>query len=183
MFPTVPTDIQIPIATSNLNYICNFTKKTILKIEAQLSALKNYVDCKFSTLQKLMHFQIPSKNAIKNLQKRESNYTNTDLLHQNITSLKKELKSKDKIIQSLLQTQNAFSSLLSNLKTKQPELIVNLNQQRQRQHQKYHHYHHHHHHQQQQQQHQNYHQQQSQTQRASQQPQKIRAAANKYSKV
>ena len=87
-----------------------------------------------------------SKNAITNLQKRESNYTNTDLLHQNITSLKNELKSKDKIIQSLPQTQNAFSSLLSNLKTKQPEPIVNLNQLQQRQHQKYHHYHHHHNH-------------------------------------
>ena len=61
MFPTVPTDIQIPIDNNNLNYTCNFTQKTILKIEGQLSALKSYVDCEFYTLQKLMHFQIRQK--------------------------------------------------------------------------------------------------------------------------
>ena len=57
-------------------------------------------------------------------------------------------------------------NLLSNLKAKQPEPIVNLSRQQQRQHQKHHHHHHHHHH------HYHHQQQQSQTQQPSQEYQK-----------
>ena len=39
--PTVPTNIQTPTATKNQNDTSNFTQKTILKIEAQFSLLKN----------------------------------------------------------------------------------------------------------------------------------------------
>ena len=39
------------------------------------------------------------KHAIANLQKRQSNCVNTDLLQQSIASLENELKSKDRIIQ------------------------------------------------------------------------------------
>ena len=85
-------------------------------------------------LRKLMH---SPKNALSNLQKTELGYSNTDLLQQNITCLENKLKSNDKIIQSLLKTQNALTSSLSNLKAKQPKPIVNLSQQEQ-QHQKYH---------------------------------------------
>ena len=47
----------------------------------------------------------------------------------------------NKIIQSLLEAQNALTSSFSNLKAKQSKPIVNLNQKQQRQHQQYHHYH------------------------------------------
>ena len=47
---TVPTDIQTPINANDLNYTSNFTQKSMLKIEAQLSALKSYVNCELSTL-------------------------------------------------------------------------------------------------------------------------------------
>ena len=62
-----------------------------------------------------------------------------------IASLENELKSKDRIIESLLGSQNALTNSLSTLKAKQPEPIINLSQQQQRQHQKYHHQYHHHH--------------------------------------
>ena len=105
----------------------------MLKIEAQLSVLKCYVDCELSTLtSKIDVFSDSLKNALANLQKRESNYTNTDLLQQNITSLENELKSKDRITESLLKTQNALTNSLSNLKAKQPKPMVNLSQQQQR---------------------------------------------------
>ena len=121
----------------------------MLKIEAHLSVLKSYVNCELSTLtSKIESFSDLLENTLGNLQKRESNYANTDLIQQNITSLENELKSEDTIIQSLLETQNAFTNSLSNLKAKQPEPIVNLSQQQQRQHQKYYHHPHHHHHQQ-----------------------------------
>ena len=147
----------------------------MLKIEAQLSALKSYVDCELSTLtSKIDAFSDSLKHALANLQKRESNCANTDLLQQSIASLENELRSKDKIIQSLLETQNTLTNSLSTLKAKQPERIINLSEHQQQQHQKYHHqyhhYHHHHHHHHQQ--HQKHQQQQSQKQQSSEQAQK-----------
>ena len=144
----------------------------MLKTEPQLSALKIYIDCELSTLtSKIDAFSDSLKHALANLQKRESICANTDLLQQSIASLENELKSKDRIIQSLLETQNTLTNSLSTLKAKQPEPIINLSQQQQRQHQKYHHQYHHHH-----QQHQKYQQQQSQKQQSSEQSQKSQSS-------
>ena len=77
----MPTDIQIPITANNLNDTTKFTKKSMLKIEAQLSALKSYVDCEVSTLtSKIDAFSDSIKHALADLQKRESKHANTDLL-------------------------------------------------------------------------------------------------------
>ena len=54
---SVPTDNQSPITVNNLNHASKFTQKSMLKMEAQLSALKSDVGCGLSTL---MHFQIHS---------------------------------------------------------------------------------------------------------------------------
>ena len=117
--PTVPTDIQIPITPNNLNGSSNFTQKSKLKIDAQLSALKSYVGCELSAFtSKIDAFSDSLKHALANLQKRESNYANTHLLQQNIISLENDLKSKDIIIQLLLESQNALTNSLSNLKAK-----------------------------------------------------------------
>ena len=79
------------------------------------------------------------------------------------------LKSKDRIIQSLLQTQNMLTNSLSILKAKQPEPIINLSEQQQRQHEKYRHQYH-------LQQHRKHQQQRSQQQQPSQQSQKIQSS-------
>ena len=95
---TVQARIQIPIATNNLNDTFNFTQKTILKIEAQLPLLKNYIDCKFSTfISKIDVFLDSFKSAQANLQKIECNYSNTELLQQNIIFLENKINSKDKL--------------------------------------------------------------------------------------
>lgn len=134
--PSVPTDIQTSTTINNQNDTSNFS---ILKIEILLSVLNSYVGYEPPTLSsKIDAFSDSPKNALSNLQKRERGYSNTDLLQQNITCLENKLKSKDKIIQSLLETQNALTSSLSNLKAKQPKPIVNLSQQEQQHHQKYH---------------------------------------------
>ena len=171
---TVPTDIQTPITANNLNDTSNFTQKSMLKIEAQLSALKSYGDCELSTLaSKIDAFSDSLKQALANLQKRESNYATTNLLQQSIASLENELKSKDRIIQSLLETQNTLTNSLSTLNAKQPEPTINLTQQRQRRHQKYHHQYHHH------RQHQKHQQQQIQKQQSSEQSQKSQSSRQK----
>ena len=77
----------------------------MVKIEVQLSVLKCDVDLQLSRLTKISH---SLKKALANLQKRENNYANTDPLQQNITFLENELKSKNIIIQSLLEAQNIF---------------------------------------------------------------------------
>ena len=70
----------------------------MLKIEAQLS-VQSYVDCELSMCtSKIDAFSDSLKNALANLQKREINYANTDLLQQSITPLENKLKSKDRII-------------------------------------------------------------------------------------
>ena len=118
---TVQTRIQILIATNNLNDTSNFTQKTILKIEAQLPLLKNYIDCKFSTfISKIDAFLDLFKKALANLQKRECNYSDTELLQQNIIFLENKINSKDKIIQSLQQAEDPATTSLSNLNTKDP---------------------------------------------------------------
>ena len=171
---TVPTDIQTPITANNLNDTSNFTQKSMLKIEAQLSALKSYGDCELSTLaSKIDAFSDSLKQALANLQKRESNYATTNLLQQSIASLENELKSKDRIIQSLLETQNTLTNSLSTLNAKQPEPTINLTQQQQRRHQKYHHQYHHH------RQHQKHQQQQTQKQQSSEQSQKSQSSRQK----
>ena len=150
----------------------------MLKIETQLSALKSSVDCELSTLtSKIDAFSDSLKHALASLQKRESNFANTELLQQSIASLESELKSKDRIFQLLLETQNTLTNSLSTLKAKQPERIINLSEHQQQQHQKYHHqYHHYHHHHHHHQQHQKHQQQQINLK-------KVRAPANISSKV
>ena len=52
---------EITTDTTSLNITSKFTQKSLLKIEAQLSALKSYADCDFlRLLRKLMHSQIHS---------------------------------------------------------------------------------------------------------------------------
>ena len=171
---TVPTDIQTPITANDLNDTSNFTQKSIIKIEDQLSVLKSYIDCEHFTLtSEIDAFSDSLKHALANLQKRESNYPNTELLQQSIASLEIELKSKDRIIQSLLETQNTLTNSLFSPKAKQPDPMTNLSQQQQRQHQKYHHQYNHH------QQHQKHQQQQSQKQESSEQSQKSQSFRQK----
>ena len=65
----------------------------MLKIEAQLSALKSYVDCELSTLtSKIDAFSDSLKHALANLQKRENNYANTDLLQHCILGKRTKIK-------------------------------------------------------------------------------------------
>ena len=83
----------------------------MVKIEVQLSILKSYVDWQLSRLTSKISDSL--KKALANLQKRENNYANTYLLQQNITFLENELKSKNRIIQSLLEAQNVLPNSLS----------------------------------------------------------------------
>ena len=63
------------------------------KIEAQLPALKSYVDRVLSKLtSKIDAFLDSLKHALANLQKRENNYANTDLLQHCIPGKRTKIK-------------------------------------------------------------------------------------------
>ena len=47
---SIPPNIHTPLVTSVTNYNSSLTQNNILKIQAQLSALKSYVDCELSAL-------------------------------------------------------------------------------------------------------------------------------------
>ena len=72
--PIVPTNIQIPIATNNLNDPSNFTQKTILKIEAQLLVIKSYVDCELSMFTSKIDAELPPKKTAT-FREPEKNYS------------------------------------------------------------------------------------------------------------
>ena len=112
------------MATNNLNVTSNFTQMSTQKMQAQLSVHE------FSMFtSKIEAFFNSLINTLSNLWKRASNYANTDLLQHNITSLENKLKSKDGIIQLLLETQVLTNS--SNLKAKQPKQLEKLSQLKQ----------------------------------------------------
>ena len=79
----------------------------ISKIEAQLTALKSYVNCKISSL----HWKIESvsqslHNTLKVFQERETK-TN-EMLHQNTTFIRNEVSTKNEIMKSFTSTQTTI---------------------------------------------------------------------------
>ena len=136
------TNNQTPNATNSWNDDLKFTQKTMLKTEMQLSVLRSYADCELSTLtSKFDMFPDSLKNALGNLQSRGHENSNIDVLQQNIAILLSELRSKDNIIKSLLETQRTLTSSLSNPKTRLPETVINLSQHQHQQHQEHQHHH------------------------------------------
>ena len=88
----------------------------LFQIEAQLSALKSYVNCEISSL----HSKIESISqglqvTLKVFQERE-NKTN-EIFDQNMTFLQNELLTKYEIIKSLTETQTTILEALSSFKS------------------------------------------------------------------
>ena len=89
----------------------NVTKNDILKVKAQLSALKSYVNCEFSILRN----QIESFTGHTKMTLGHEN-SNEDALHKNIAFLQNELIEKNKTIKSLMETQTVVLDLMTNLR-------------------------------------------------------------------
>ena len=87
-------------------------KNNILKVEAQLSALKSYASCELSILRNQIE---PFTEHIKMLLGHENR--NIDALHKNIAFLQNELTEKNKIIKSLMETQTAVLDVITDLTT------------------------------------------------------------------
>ena len=84
----------------------------VLKIEAQISALKIHVKCGLSTLANKTETISLNHWKTSNAQQ-ESVNKNVELLQQNISYLQKELNSKNETIKSLLEAQSALIESLN----------------------------------------------------------------------
>ena len=94
----------------------NATKNDILKVDAQLSALKSYANYEFLILRN----QIESFTGHTKMSLGHEN-SNEDALHKNIAFLQNELMEKNKKIKSQMETQTVVLNLMTNLR-QQPEL-------------------------------------------------------------
>ena len=90
----------------------------LFQIEAQLSALKSYVNCEISSLHsKIESISQSLQVTLKVFQERESK-TN-EIFHQNMTFLQNELLTKNEIIKSLSESQTTILEALSSFKSNQ----------------------------------------------------------------
>ena len=92
----------------------NSNKNDILKVEAQLSALKSFVNCQFSKLRNQTESFTEHKKMLFGHEDR-----NIDALHKNVVFLQNELTEKKQIIKSLMETQTAVLNVMTDL-TEQP---------------------------------------------------------------
>ena len=89
----------------------NSSKNDILKVKAQLSALKSYVNCELSILRnQIESFFEHTKMSLGHENK------NIDALHKNIAFLQNELTEKNKIIKSLMKTQKVVLDVMRDLR-------------------------------------------------------------------
>ena len=105
-----PSNIHIPFVTGVTNDNFSLTQKNILKIEAELSALKSYVDCEFSAL--TSKIDIFSEIVLSDLHNKEHKNSQSQVFKKNITLLQneKKKKSKETFDESLLETQTTVRS-------------------------------------------------------------------------
>ena len=90
-------------------------EKLVLKFEAKISAMKNYIDCELSEVTKKLDSFSESVNQLSKMSdifKKEHSL----LLNENIELLKNELKSKDEMIKSLIDTQTLVFETVKNSK-------------------------------------------------------------------
>ena len=88
-------------------------QKTILKTEAQLSVLQSYVDCELSALtSKIDMFSDSIKNVLSDLQNKEHEKSQIEVLKKNITFLQNEIKSKDTYRIITRNTEDSYEVLM-----------------------------------------------------------------------
>ena len=82
----------------------NVNEKFMWKIEAQIAALKSFVNCEISTLNEKVSSYTENFNKLsKKIEEYQNKYYKS--LEENIDFFKKELKSKDELIRSLVDKQ------------------------------------------------------------------------------
>ena len=103
-------------------------EKITLKFEAKISAIKNYIDCEFSEINKKLNLFSESMNKLsKTFEIHKTNHTS--ILGEDIEFLKNELKSKGEMIKSLIETQTLVLETVKNSKTN-PTTVQNTTEQK-----------------------------------------------------
>ena len=100
------------------------TQQKVLRVEAELSAIKSYFKCELSTLNIEIESITPSLDgALKNLENQP--HKCCSIVEDNLLFLQKELLSKNNIIKSLVETQTEIlDSISSTTSDKQTPMIL-----------------------------------------------------------
>ena len=108
-FPQMKYDIETPKTTGKI--VSN--TKTILKLEAKISAIKGYLDCKISALSDKTNTLSASIDlALKAIEEKQEKTIQN--LEQNIDFLQEELATKNEFIKAIMDTQKDLVNTLFN---------------------------------------------------------------------
>ena len=139
----VTSETQTPLSTfpetPHISIIKDQTQQKVLRVEAELSAIKSHFRCELSTLNSKIESLTTSLNgALKKLENHPRKCCS--IVQDNLLFLQKELLSKDEIIKSLLETQTpVFDSISNTALDKQTpttlSVLPNLREKQQRKHQ------------------------------------------------
>ena len=107
--PLLPFDTETPHSHNLINKFDPL--QGIFKAEAQISALRSYVKCEISGLNNKMD---SLNERLNYLMYNETSHNKTfELIQESVTFLQSELRSKNQIIKTLLETQTAVLDTVS----------------------------------------------------------------------
>ena len=126
--PPIPIAKDLETPTEKVEVVAKdnvVNEKITLKFEAEISAIKNYIDCEFSEINKKLNLLSESMNKLsKTFEIHKTNHTS--ILGE---FLKNEHKSKDQMIKSLIETQTLVLETVKNSKTN-PTTVQNTTEQK-----------------------------------------------------
>ena len=129
--PPIPIAKDLETPTEKVEVVTKdnvVNEKITLKFEAKISAIKNYIGCEFSEINKKLNLFSESMNKLsKTFEIHKTNHTS--ILGEDIEFLKNELKSKDEMIKSLIETQTLVLETVKNSKTN-PRTVQNTTEQK-----------------------------------------------------
>ena len=107
---SINTETLFPCNCRSAGLNINSSKNNILEVEARLSALKSYVNCKLTILRSQIESFTKHTKMLLGHENR-----NIDAVHKNIAFLQIESTEKSKMIKSLMETQTAVLDVMTDL--------------------------------------------------------------------
>ena len=115
--PQMQYDIERPKQTAKSVTPKESNTKTILKLEAKMSAIKSYLDCEISELDdKTDTLSARINLALKAIEEKQEKTIHN--FEQNIDFLQKELTTKNEFVKTMIDTQKDLVNTLCNIQEK-----------------------------------------------------------------
>ena len=109
--PVRNPDLHTPLPSNKKDHFQHYKQQIINRLEAQISALKSHLKCEVSTMNS--RIDLLSEVIENKVNVLSDQCKNIEVLQDNIKFLQMELKTKNEIINNLLDTQSAIAESLS----------------------------------------------------------------------